>query len=88
MKKIKYLLIAAMALVLYACSAPIDAVADEIRNDIENQIDVDYVGEVILVHRGGNDYKGVVDICIDGETDTYTLEVTYDGYAYTWELFY
>ena len=87
MKKIKYLLIAAMALVLYACSAPIDAVADQIRNDIIDQTDADYVSDVILVHKGGNEYKGVVDICIDGETGTYTLEVTYDGYAYTWELF-
>ena len=87
MKKFKYLLIAAMTLVLSACSAPIDDVADQIRQDIINQIDADYVGEVILVHKGGNDYKGMVDIQVDGYVYTCSLEVTYDGYAYTWELY-
>ena len=75
-----------MTLVLSACSAPIDDIADQIRQDIINKIDADYVGEVILVHRGGNEYTSVVDVQVDGYVYTCSLEVTYDGNAYAWEL--
>ena len=65
---------------------------EDIRNEIRSQFAQEgmnvYVGEVVLVHEGGNNYRSVVDLSADGETVRCTLRVVYDGDAYTWELEY
>lgn len=92
MKKFKYLLIALVAAVLCSCAMSVEDVAEEVRDDIKTKLEAQgntnvQVGEVVLVHKGGNDYTSVVSVSANGYTQDCSLYVTFDGESYTWELF-
>lgn len=92
MKKFKYLLLAVVAMVLCSCGASVDELAEQIRDEmevsLEKELGVDvHVGEVILVHKGGNEYTSIVEVTAEGETVKLSLEVVYDGESYQWELY-
>ena len=91
MKKIKYLLLAVVAMVVCSCGVAIEDVAEEVRVSVKEQLEKDfgtsvYVGDVVLVHKGGNDYESVVDITADGETERFSLKVVFDGETFVWTL--
>lgn len=92
MKRILFFVLTATALLLSSCGAGVSYVADQVRNEMESQLEsqlgVDVVvGEIILVHAGGNKYESVVDVWAEGESAQFTLDVTWDGkyYQAVWE---
>ena len=92
MKKFKYLLLALVALVVCACGASIEDVAEDVREEVKAHLEKKLgtsvsVGEVVLVHKGDNVYESVVSVSAYGETEEMSLKVVYDGDAYTWELY-
>jgi hypothetical protein len=44
------------------------------------------VGELTLVHRGGNDYRGLVELTDGVESAQATVEVIYDGSSLIWQI--
>lgn len=44
------------------------------------------VGDLSLAHRGGNDYRGIVEISDGNETAELMVEVTYDGKMFIWQV--
>ena len=39
-----------------------------------------------LIHKGGNEYKGLLEINEDGERFTISVDVTFDGTTFIWEI--
>lgn len=39
-----------------------------------------------LVHKNGNQYEGIVEISAGGETKQFTVDVTYDGKQFMWQI--
>ena len=89
MKKIKYLLLAVVAMVVCSCGVMIEELSEDVRNEIQMEYEKEFsnvhVSDFVLVHKDGNNYESVVDITADGETMRFALEVVWDGNAYTWE---
>ena len=44
------------------------------------------VESLILVHKSGNEYSGVLKTVEDGEDYSYTVSVIYDGEYFSWEI--
>jgi len=44
------------------------------------------VESLILVHKSGNEYSGVLKTIEDGEDYSYTVSVVYDGEYFSWEI--
>ena len=44
------------------------------------------VESLILVHKSGNEYSGVLKTIEDGENYSYTVSVVYDGEYFSWEI--
>ena len=101
MKKIPLLLL----LVFYACEMRMstEELAQEIKQDmIEHFANNDDVANIKLVdlklvHKGGNEYKGIADVIIENPIGdllgyewtneaTYSVEVIYDGEWFSWEF--
>ena len=92
MKKFRLFLVAVIALMATACGYGIEDVAQDVIADIESQLEAEfgedvYVGEIVLVHVGGNEYEGIVDISVGGETEVCDVDVLFDGSSYKWELY-
>jgi hypothetical protein len=45
-----------------------------------------YVDDVTLVHKGGNDYKGIITLSSDGETEDLEINVVCDGRNFQYEI--
>ena len=93
MKKFKYLLLAIVAMVLCSCGYSVEYIVEDLRDEIKIELEKEYkstvyVGDLFLVHEGGNYYTSIVEVTIAGETAKCTLNVVFDGKAYTWELCY
>ena len=73
---------------LYALST--EELAKEVKQSmIEKYADSDFDIEVVdfsLVHKGGNEYKGFLELKVDGNEYMRTVEVIYDGDSYSWEV--
>jgi hypothetical protein len=39
-----------------------------------------------LIHKGGNQYEGLLEADADGNTFQYAVEVTYDGQTFMWQI--
>lgn len=39
-----------------------------------------------LIHKSGNEYKGILEAKVHGVESTHSVEVIYDGSSFTWEL--
>lgn len=92
MKKIKFLFLATMTLIICSCGADLSLVAEDIRLEMESQIEAELnfdvtVGDIVLVHAGGNKYESIVTVWGNGESAQFALDVTWDGYNYSaiWE---
>jgi hypothetical protein len=69
-----------------------DALAREVREDIAKKFASDpatagiKVGALTLAHRGGNDYRGILEVGEGGERENLTVEVTFDGSTMVWQV--
>lgn len=93
MKKIKFLLLALMAVVLCSCGYDINDLAEAVRADIERDLHSKYdwvlaVEEVIIWEEYENYYEGKAKIYIEGERYTYDITVETHGDRFEWELYY
>tara|TARA_A200000113_G_C8660231_1_gene288821 strand:+ start:32 stop:304 length:273 start_codon:yes stop_codon:yes gene_type:complete len=74
----------------FACALSTEELAKEIKQSmIEQYADSDFDIEVVdfsLVHKGGNEYKGFLELNVDGNEYKRTVEVIYDGDSYSWEV--
>jgi hypothetical protein len=39
-----------------------------------------------LIHKTGNQYEGLLEASMDGETEKLTIDVTYDGKQFMWQV--
>jgi hypothetical protein len=39
-----------------------------------------------LTHKGGNEYVGLITLSVDGESEQFSVNVTYDGNNVQWEV--
>ena len=87
MKKLLLLLFIPL---FFACTVSTEELEKEVkRNLIEQYADSDFDIEVVdfsLVHKGGNEYKGFLELNVDGNEYKRTVEVIYDGDSYSWEV--
>lgn len=44
------------------------------------------LGDLTLVSRGGNDYRGILEVSAEGESAELVVEVSYDGETLIWEI--
>lgn len=44
------------------------------------------VNSFSLVHKSGNQYEGVMDVTVDGERAKLSIDVTYDGKGFVWQV--
>jgi hypothetical protein len=93
MKKIKFLLLALMAVVLCSCGYDINDLAEDVRADIERDLENDWgcsvcVEEVIIYEIEENYYEGTARIYAEGERDTFEIAVETHGDWFEWELYY
>jgi hypothetical protein len=83
----------AVSLIAAGCgSASSEDLAKEVRAEIIKKFASDpetagiKVGELALVHRGGNDYRGILEVTAEGESEQLSVEVTYDGETILWQI--
>ena len=90
MKKFKYLFLAIVAMVLCACGTSTEELAEYVKGEVKAYYEKEcgtsvFVGDVVLVHKGGNEYESVIELSADGEVCKYSLKVIYDGETCVWE---
>tara|TARA_B100000900_G_scaffold311746_1_gene270544 strand:- start:634 stop:816 length:183 start_codon:yes stop_codon:yes gene_type:complete len=51
----------------------------------DSDIDIEVV-DFSLVHKGGNEYEGFLELNVDGNEYKRTVEVIYDGDRFSWEV--
>lgn len=91
MKKFKILFLALMLLPAISCSVSTEDLAEEVKASIEETYSSNgYSGvaieSVMLTHKGGNEYTGIVKTLEEGVPFQYTVEVIYDGNYIKWEI--
>jgi len=67
---------------------------EEVRNDINESFKpqaqsegIDYqIKDLILVHKGGNEYDGILETIEDGEEFSYEVVVNVDGEGFIWKI--
>ena len=83
---------AVACLALAACGDQSAEIAKQVRADIIKKYAADpetanlKVGDLSLAHRGGNDYRGIVEVSEGSETAELIVEVTYDGKTFIWQV--
>lgn len=77
-----------MALFLTACSLSTEDLAEEVQSSIEEQIGGQgiQIKSFMLTHRGGNEYRGILETREPYGEFTYSVEVIYDGKTFSWEI--
>lgn len=80
----------ALSLTLLSCGISTEQLTDEVRDLMkekfkESGLDI-RVKDVSLVHKGGNDYTGLVVLEYEGETEQYDLNVICDGESFQYEI--
>jgi hypothetical protein len=93
MKKKNLFVCAGTVLVLFAltmagCGVSTKDLAKQVKEDIESNwaemgITVD---ELTLVKRSNTEYRGVLKISANGESEAVTVNVTVDGDSFMWEI--
>ncbi len=69
-----------------------EALAKEVRTDIEKKwasepaLASAKITSFTLVHKGGKQYRGLLEATQDGESETLGVDVTYDGENFMWEI--
>lgn len=69
-----------------------EELAKSVRAEIAEKIKSDpdmsgiEIGDLTLVHRSGNEYRGILEVTENGAEQQYSVSVTYDGSSLMWEL--
>ena len=85
-------LLLAMTLALSGCGASTDDLAKEVLASMEETFAQDAatrhvkIKDFTLIHEDGKKYKGLLNTMEHGEKFTYSVEVTYDGSNFMWEV--
>jgi hypothetical protein len=81
---------------LYSCNTGVSK--NELESRVKSDINVEFskraaeanasytINSFILVHKGGNEYNGILQTTEDGEEFTYEVNVTTDGDSYLWKI--
>lgn len=84
------LLAAALAFspVLAGCSLSTEDLAEEVQASMEEKLEGEgiEIKSFMLSHRGGNEYKGILETEERHGVFTYSVEVIYDGSNFSWEI--
>lgn len=82
-----------IAIVLAGCGGTsAEELAKEVHAEIAKKVASDpeleglQLGELTLVHRSGNEYRGILDVTDDGVQQQLSVSVTYDGSTLLWEI--
>ena len=93
MKKSFFFICALSILFLTAgCSVTTNELADEVKTSIletwskEPETRDVKIDSLILVHESGNKYNGILQVSQSGEKLSLTVDVTYDGENYMWQI--
>lgn len=75
-------------LFLSGCAASTEDLATEVRSSIEEKVKAEgiKVEDFSLSHKGGNEYKGILETKEANGNFTYAVDVVYDGNTFTWEI--
>jgi hypothetical protein len=78
-------------LLLIGCGMSTEDLAKQVKNDIESNwaelgIDGVTIDDFTLVKKSDNEYRGILKISADGETESLTVNVTVDGDSFMWEI--
>jgi len=85
----RFFVVLMLALSLSACSPSTEDIAREVRANIEEYFSEDSgveVREFNLVHKGGNEYRGILKTKEPAGEFTYSVEVIYDGNMFSWKV--
>jgi hypothetical protein len=44
------------------------------------------IKDLTLIKKGENDYRGILEVAADGETESFTVNVNVDGDTFMWEI--
>jgi hypothetical protein len=96
MKKKNWFLFAGVLLVLLAfnlagCGVSTGDLAKQVKEDIElnwaeQGIEGITIDEFTLVKKSSNEYRGILKVSADGESESLTVTVTVDGDSFMWEI--
>ena len=89
-KKMKYFLIAAAIIIFIIIVAVVgsntsqDELAEQVQSTIVEKekakgLNIKVIDDLKLVHKGGNDYTGIMTVSLNGYEEVLNVKVTYDG---------
>ena len=76
---------------LIGCSPSTEDLAKDVRANISKQFEDQFPGQIEiisldLVHKGGNEYTGILETNEPNGKFTYAVDVVSDGERFSWEL--
>jgi hypothetical protein len=77
-------------LLVVGCGMSTDQLAKKVRESIEEtwaEEDIDAkIQEFTLIKKSKTEYKGILKVSAEGETQNFTVNVTYDGKNLMWQI--
>jgi acetylglutamate kinase len=92
----KYIILIIILISLNACRNGVSK--NELESRVKSDINLEFskrateanksytINSFVLVHKGGNEYNGILQTTEDGEEFTYEVNVTTDGDSYLWKI--
>lgn len=83
-----FLVALALIISIAGCSISTEDLTNEVRSSIEEQLKGEdiTVKSFLLTHKGGNEYRGILETKEPNGNFTYAVDVVFDGRAFTWEI--
>jgi hypothetical protein len=80
-----------MGLLVTGCGLSKEDLTKEVKQSIEETwaeqgVDGVEIIDLTLIKRGENDYRGILEVEADGETESFTINVSVDGDTFIWEI--
>lgn len=81
-----------ITLALAGCGASTEELAEEVRASMADTFAQDMttrhikITDFTLIHEDGKKYKGLLNTMERGQKFTYSVEVTYDGDTFMWQI--
>ncbi len=88
MKNFKKLLCLIVVLVFVACHPTTEQLEKDVKKLASEKLasaDIRVV-DVRLIHKGGNDYSGIITLSSQGETEEFDINVVCDGRNFQYEI--
>jgi len=84
----KQFLFALSLMLLTACSVSTEDLAKDVQASMEEKFKGENITikSFMLTHKGGNEYKGILETKEPNGEFVYSVEVIYDGKAFSWEI--